>query len=279
MPKKISANRNKSRRIAKKSQAISFDKYDLYEQSVQSPKSDIELYVETYKELKNKKPKFFREDFCGTFSLAAEWVKLNSKHIAYGLDIDPEPMEYGRNYFDSKLSADQKKRLHIIEKNVLEPGLSPVDISVAMNFSYFCFKTRPLLKQYFKNVYNSLRKDGLFIVDIFGGSQCYDAIEDVHKKKKFTYYWDQVSFDPISNHALFYIHFRVKGKKVTKVFKYDWRMWSIPEVRELMEEVGFKKTHVYWEGTTRKGEGDGKFKRTEKGESCLSWIAYIAAEK
>ncbi len=279
MPKKISATRNKARRVAKKSQAIGFDKYDLYEESVQSPKSDVELYVQTYKELKNKKPKSFREDFCGTFSLSAEWVKLNPQHVAYGLDIDPEPMDYGRNYFDSKLSADQKKRLHIMEHNVLVAPLPAVDIAVAMNFSYFCFKTRPLLKQYFKNVYNSIRKDGLFIVDIFGGSQCYDAIEDVHKKKKFTYYWDQVSFDPISNFALFYIHFRVKGKKVTKVFKYDWRMWSIPEVRELMEEVGFKKTHVYWEGTTRKGEGDGKFKRTEKGESCLSWIAYIAAEK
>ena len=279
MPLTKSPTRNKARRIAKKTQAISFDKYDLYEKSVQSPRSDIEFYVQTYKELKKKKPKFFREDFCGTFSLSAEWVKFNSGHVAYGLDIDPEPMDYGRQYFESRLNADQKKRLHIKDHNVLVGPLPSVDVAVAMNFSYFCFKTRPLLKQYFQNVYNSIRKDGLFIVDIFGGSQCYDTIEDVHKKKKFTYYWDQVSFDPISNFALFYIHFRVNGKKVTKVFKYDWRMWSIPEVRELMEEVGFKKTHVYWEGTTRKGEGDGKFKRTEKGESCLSWIAYITAEK
>ena len=279
MPLTKSPTRNKARRIAKKSQAISFDKYDLYEKSVQSPRSDIEFYVQTYKELKKKKPKFFREDFCGTFSLSAEWVKFNSGHVAYGLDIDPEPMDYGRQYFESRLNADQKKRLHIQDHNVLVGPLPSVDVAVAMNFSYFCFKTRPLLKQYFQNVYNSIRKDGLFIVDIFGGSQCYDTIEDVHKKKKFTYYWDQVSFDPISNFALFYIHFRVNGKKVTKVFKYDWRMWSIPEVRELMEEVGFKKTHVYWEGTTRRGEGDGKFKRTEKGESCLSWIAYITAEK
>ena len=279
MSKNISSTRNKARRISKKAQAISFDKYDLYEESVQSPRSDVEFYVQTYKELKKKKPKFFREDFCGTFSLSAEWVKFNSNHVAYGLDIDPEPMDYGRKYYEGKLSADQKKRLHIADKNVLTGPLPAVDVAVAMNFSYFCFKNRPLLKKYFQNVYNSIRKDGLFIVDIFGGSQCYDAIEDVHKKKNFTYYWDQVSFDPISNFALFYIHFRVKGKKVTKVFKYDWRMWSIPEIRDLMEEVGFKKTHVYWEGTTRKGEGDGKFKRTEKGESCLSWIAYIAAEK
>jgi SAM-dependent methyltransferase len=206
-------------------------------------------------------------------------VKFNPRHIAYGLDIDPEPMTYGHQHHAERLTSDQKKRLHIIEQDVLSPGLPSVDIAVAMNFSYFCFKTRPLLKKYFENVYRSIKKDGLFIVDIFGGSQCQGPIEDVNRHKKFTYYWDQVSFDPISNHALFYIHFRVNGKKVTKVFKYDWRMWSIPEVREILQEVGFKRTHVYWEGTTRKGEGDGKFKRTEKGESCLSWIAYIVSEK
>ncbi|MEZ0392177.1 MAG: class I SAM-dependent methyltransferase, partial [Pseudobdellovibrionaceae bacterium] len=116
--------------------------------------------------------------------------------------------------------------------------------------------------------------------DCFGGSQCYDAIEEPTKHRGFTYYWDQTGFDPVSNRALFYIHFKPKGgKKVEKVFTYDWRMWSIPELREILEEVGFKKTHVYWEGTTKAGEGDGIFTRTEKGESCLSWIAYIAAEK
>ena len=56
-------------------------------------------------------------------------------------------------------------------------------------------------------------------------------------------------------------------------------MWSLPELREILAEVGFKKTHVYWEGTTKSGEGNGVFTRTEKGEACESWIAYIAAEK
>ena len=56
-------------------------------------------------------------------------------------------------------------------------------------------------------------------------------------------------------------------------------MWSIPELRELLAEVGFKKTHIYWEGTNRKGFGNGIFTRTEKGEPCESWIAYVVAEK
>jgi SAM-dependent methyltransferase len=267
------------RRIGKKTRPFSFDKYDLYKKAVQSPDSDVEFYTKVYKELRKKKPKYFREDFCGTFALSCEWVKLNKENIAYGLDIDPEPMEYGRAHYWSKLTEDQKKRVKILERNVLGPALPTVDIAVAMNFSYFCFKSRELLKKYFQNSYKSLKRDGLFIVDTFGGKQCQDAVEDVHKHKGFTYYWDQVSFDPVTGYALFYIHFKVNGQKIQKVFKYDWRMWTIPEIRELLEEAGFKKTHVYWEGTTRKGEGNGIFTRTEKGEACDSWIAYIAAEK
>lgn len=273
------ASQKARHRVGKKSRQVVFDKYDLYRKAVQSPDADVEFYDKSYRELKKKRATVFREDFCGTFSLAAEWVKLHKQNVAYGLDIDPEPMEYGRNFYWPKLREDQKKRLKILERNVLSPALPSVDIAVAMNFSYFVFKTRSLLRKYFENVYKSLKKDGIFIVDIFGGSQCQDAIEDVHRLKGFTYYWDQVSFDPVSQHALFYIHFRVKGQKVKKVFRYDWRMWSIPEVREIMEEAGFKKTHLYWEGTARNGSGDGVFTRTERGEACLSWIAYIIGEK
>ena len=56
-------------------------------------------------------------------------------------------------------------------------------------------------------------------------------------------------------------------------------MWSIPELKDILEEVGFKKVHVYWEGTDEDGDGDGEFKRVEKGEDCESWIAYLACEK
>lgn len=63
------------------------------------------------------------------------------------------------------------------------------------------------------------------------------------------------------------------------IFKYDWRMWSIPEIKEIMKEVGFKQTKVYWEGSKKDGSGNGKFTAVNKGEACLSWIAYVAGIK
>ena len=56
-------------------------------------------------------------------------------------------------------------------------------------------------------------------------------------------------------------------------------MWAIPELRDLLEEVGFKKVHIYWEGTTADGEGDGVFRPVTSGEECQAWVAYLIGEK
>lgn len=268
------------RRVHKISDKRQFDKYELYRKSVQSPDSDVEFFRDVYRELKKKDPKTLREDFSGTFLISCEWVKYKKHHVAHAVDLDPEPLDYGKRKNLVLLSDEQKKRLHVVEKNVLVPGLPHADIVCAMNFSYFVLKTREQMKAYFKNVLASLNKNGVFVADLFGGSLCQDSNEEKTSYRKFVYYWDQEDFDPVTHHAKFHIHFRLKGKpKEERVFTYDWRMWTIPELRELMAEVGFKKTHVYWEGTTKRGDGDGEFQRTEKGEACEAWIAYIAAEK
>jgi hypothetical protein len=279
MKKEISHKKKVRRRVERKHPRGGFDKYELYRKAVQSAENDVVFIQDTFKELKGREPRVFREDFCGTFALSTEWIKLNPRHQAVGVDLDPEPMAYGRQHYLSKLKPDQQKRMRLLEGNVLDPNLPKADIVAAMNFSYFCFKQREVMKQYFSSVYKSLNKDGMFLVDLFGGSQCYDAIEDTIKHKDFTYYWDQTGFDPVTNNALFHIHFRVNGKKIERVFSYDWRLWSIPELRDIMAEVGFKKTHVYWEGTAKDGTGDGNFTRVDHGESCQSWIAYIVGEK
>ena len=268
------------RRVHKISDKKDFDKYDLYRRSVQSPDTDVCFLRKVYRDLKKKDPRIFREDLCGTFALSCEWVRLSPKFQAIGVDLDPEPLEYGRSHNLSKLSEKQQQRIQLFEGNVLAEKLASADISVAMNFSYFIFQNRKIMKEYFLNVLRSVKKDGIFVIDIFGGSLCHDENEEKASHRKFTYYWQQENFDPVTNRAKFHIHYRLHGQaKKERVFSYDWRMWTIPELREILEEVGFKRTHVYWEGTTRKGEGDGVFTRTEKGEACQAWIAYIVAEK
>lgn len=275
------SSKKKSEKLKLGSKHQPFDKYALYKASVQSPETDVEYLRDTYKEHKKRLPTTLREDFCGTHAICCEWVKLSPKLKAIGVDLDPEPIEYGQKNYQSELSEDQRDRIQIVNMNVLEKGLPKADVIAALNFSYFIFKSRSVLKTYFENCLKSLNKDGILVVDCFGGSACMESNEEEteFEDEDFSYFWDQDLFDPVNNYALFHIHFKRKGeKKRTKLFTYDWRMWSIPEIREIMLEAGFKKAHVYWEGTTKDGEGDGEFKITTKGEECESWVSYVVGE-
>jgi hypothetical protein len=64
-----------------------------------------------------------------------------------------------------------------------------------------------------------------------------------------------------------------------KAFTYVWRLWTLPEILEMLAETGFKNPTVYWEGTDEDGEGDGVFTPETKGEADAGWIAYLVAEK
>ncbi len=260
-----------------------FDKYSLYTRAVQSPETDVEFFSQVYEECrKGTKPRVLREDFCGTFRLAIEWVKASSKARAIGIDLDLEPLEYGRTHYLPALSPKQKARITTIQANVMSSSLPKSDIIAAMNFSHYIFKSRLLMKKYLRQCWKSLNPNGIMVMDAFGGTLCQESNleETVFAKEGFSYLWDQEFFDPITHHAIFHIHFKRKGEgRRSKVFSYDWRMWTLPELREILLDAGFVRTHVYWEGTTRKGEGNGVFKRAEKGEECESWIAYVIGER
>ena len=260
-----------------------FDKYDLYQRAVQSPKEDVLFALETYKDLKKKKPETLREDFCGTFQLCCEWVKLKKHHKAFGLDLDSQPIEYGKKHHFLDLSQDEKKRVKIYKKNVLSSPLPKVDITLAQNFSYYLFKTRESLKSYFQNVHKHLNPKGVFFLDTFGGPDTEIDTEDKTFHGDFTYYWEQKDFNPLTRFVMCFIHFKKKyGKKQQQVFVYDWRLWTLPELCDLLKEVGFKKVHCYWEGLDSDGEGNGVFERVKRGsvlEACDSWVAYLVCEK
>ncbi len=55
----------------------------------------------------------------------------------------------------------------------------PVDIVLAMNFSYWLLLERELTIDYFKSVYIALVDDGIFFLDAYGG---YEAFQELKKK-------------------------------------------------------------------------------------------------
>ena len=71
------------------------DKYKCYLKSVQSPEHEVEFFDQAFKDEFRRKPTTLREDFCGTFSVCCEWVKLGKQRTAIGVDLDPEPLPWG----------------------------------------------------------------------------------------------------------------------------------------------------------------------------------------
>jgi SAM-dependent methyltransferase len=257
------------------------DKHDLYQKSVQAPDVDARFLARLYKKSNGKPGRSFREDFCGTAILSCEFVRLHRQNRAIGVDLHAPTLAWGKKHNVSELAEHQQRRLRLIQDNVLNVRSPKADIIAAMNFSYAVFKTRPELGAYIKNAYRSLKANGLFIMDGWGGSQSQVLMEERKRLSGFTYIWDQADFDPVSHHILCKIHFEFRdGSRMRNAFVYDWRLWTLPEMQELMIDAGFKDVHVLWEGTEVKtGEGNGVFRRVERGGDELAWIAYVVGKK
>ena len=255
------------------------DIHQLYEDAVQCVESEIDFVDQTYKKLRGRNAQTLREDFCGTMNTSCEWVRRRKNNLAYCVDLDRDVLAWGKANKLSKLDSQQQQRITIYRNDVRTVKTPPADIVLAMNFSYWIFKTRKEMVAYFRHIYASLNRDGVFFMDSFGGQEAYKEMLESTRYKGFTYVWDQHRYNPITGDGLFHIHFRFSdGSEINKAFTYDWRIWTLPEITEMLKEAGFRAS-VYWEGTGKDGKGNGIFTKSVKGEADASWIAYIIGEK
>ena len=256
------------------------DIHDLYEQSVQAVDLEVEFLRDTFRALRRRDPVSFREDFCGTASTSCEWVRTGARRRAIGVDIDAEVLDWGRRNRLARLPAAARARVKLLNDDVRSVVTDQVDIVGAFNFSYFYFKTREEMCAYFTRVRAALNPDGIFFLDAFGGPEASDLQKEKTKIDGFTYVWEQAEFEPVTSRILCHIHFKFPdGSKIKRAFTYDWRLWTLPELSELLVEAGFSKVRIYWEGDDGDGGGNGEFKEHATGEADLAWIAYLVAER
>ena len=261
------------------------DKFLCYQKSVQSPEHEIEFFEQAYRDAFRRKPYTLREDFCGTFAICCEWAKSDAKRTALGVDLCGETLQWGRENNLAKLTEPQQSRVRLIEQDVRKRNRPQVDILAAQNFSFWIFKTRAEVINYFKSARANLTNNGLLIMDMMGGGDCYiegqvDKRTIKKGKKGFKYFWKQVAYNPINHDASFSISFKFSdGSKLNDAFEYHWRFWSIPEVCEMLTEAGFSESHIYWEREDENGEDTGEWEKRNSAESCSVWIAYIVAVK
>jgi len=273
--------RLRSEIMARGKTASQADRHTLYQESVQDTEAEIDFIEDTWRQLRDRPAELLREDFCGTGNTACEWVQRDRQHYAIGIDLDAEVLKWGQINNLEQLDDDQYERIELLQDNVLDAEPELADIVLAMNFSYYLFLERADLLAYFRAVHAGLLDDGLFFLDAYGGYDAPKVLQEERECDGFTYIWDQASFNPIDSLMDCHIHFEFPDKsRMEKAFSYHWRLWTLPEIRELLSMAGFSKVTVYWEGTDEEtGEGDGVYLPSEIGDPDPGWVCYIVAEK
>ena len=265
------------------------NKHVLYQKAVQAPEAEIEFFEDRFRSISGREPVLMREDFCGTALLSVEWCKSNASRRALGVDLCKDTLQWGRLHNIEPAGENIAQRLSILNANVLDVIEPKADITCATNFSYGVFKTRDALRGYFEQARKGLNEDGLFILDMFGGTETVDVLEEERDvdDEEFTFIWEQEKFNPINHDILCHINFLFPdGSRMDKAFTYDWRLWTIPELTELLLEAGFNNVRVFWDEFEEDDEDEdneylestGKFIEVKEIDQQESWVSYIVAE-
>ncbi|KAJ2400592.1 hypothetical protein GGI23_001937 [Coemansia sp. RSA 2559] len=208
-----------------------------------------------------------REDFCGTAVLCAEWVNSNpcANRHAYGVDIDPEVIDYAKKHtLEQHIhGSDLDGRIKLVCADVLsvcgddsraqgsnhigERTVPRVDMIASFNYAMCYFHKRRDLVRYLRHSLGNLNDFGLLFCDLFGGHEAVrSGVSRMRNVGAFRYYFRQNSYDLVRSTIRFSLSFRMQdGSMLKDCFTYDFRVYSLCELREAMLEAGFDDVCVW----------------------------------
>lgn len=172
-------------------------------------------------------PLLLREDFCGTAILSREWCKTHVEREAYSTDLDTSVIAYARKQI-LEGGGPESDRVHVICDNVMnteaktDAGESAplVDIIASLNYATFYFHRRKDLVEYLKLCRARLRKGGIMVTDMMGGSDV-QLEKNMYKRElfsdqigPFTYVCEQSGFNLLTNVINLALGFRFPDGKV-----------------------------------------------------------------
>lgn len=251
------------------------DKFWAYEHALQSPEIDVELLQQIYKQARGRKARHLREDFCGSAATLCAWLQQGAKFTGEGYDIDAEVLEWGRATHFAPLGR-RARRAELRHADVRVRSARAPDIRCAFNFSYWLFLERREVLEYFRKARADLASDGVFVVDLNGGPEAFSEEEQVTDCGDFELVCHQTGVRPLDHTADLAMHFRFPdGSEMRDAFKYRWRIWSLPEVTDILRDAGFTDIRCHWDI----GEEETQYELTRSGHNDPAWIACLAALK
>ena len=98
---------------------------------------------------------------------------------------------------------------------------------------------------------------------------------DLSRARDFAASWHP---RPVGQYRLAYVGDNRDGTKMRNAFTYDWRLWTLPELRELLLDAGFATVDVYTEGwDDDEDDTDGIFRKRKWFDNQSAWVAYVVA--
>lgn len=269
------------------------DPLECYELCVQSPRH-VAAFL---RGLHGNLPATLYEDFCGTAAVSRRWVqdarRLGVPGDAVATDLDTSTVARAR---------DQAREDGIADAVMVRLGdalASPreaeaADLTFVGNFSIGYIHDRRTLIQYLSRC--KARLDlaqggfgsgghGAFVCDLYGGAGAFrlGGLERRHPgrgREIIRYTWVHEMADPMTAMVRNSISFRVEvdGEVVQewpRAFVYEWRLWSLAELRDAMLEAGFSRVEVFKDVNIAPGHAPKPVESpSELGED---WIVLVAA--
>ncbi|KAM3333894.1 hypothetical protein ACQJBY_028765 [Aegilops geniculata] len=211
-------------------------------------------------------------------------VKQKISDLVQGLNVTSDDGSTETNSCEQSDSSFTKCAANSTMSDAVLPGR---DIICAFNYSCCCLHKRKDLVLYFRHAFNALSKrGGIFVMDVYGGTSSECKLRLQRRFPSFTYFWEQEEFDILTRETRISLHFQVGKKQMIRhAFTYHWRLWSIPEIKDCLEEAGFKSIHVWVrEMPDTKSSGnakeytadrDVKYEELQRFNQADAWNAYV----
>lgn len=260
-------------------------KLDLYRHAVQHPEAEVQFFHRAWASCFGRNaelPTRLREDFAGTAAVAAEWVDLSDDHRAVAVEKHRPTARWAERAARRRLGV-RARDLHVVEADVFDLAAPRVDIVAATNFSAFIFHERDELRRYLRHARRCLGPRGLLVLDAFGGPGAMRPGEQARRVRPradadvppFTYVWEQRAFDHLTHRIDCRIHFQLGGSTRRDAFRYDWRLWTLPELLELMAEAGFDRADAWCD----EADEPGRYRPLRRLPAREDWVAYVIGVK
>jgi SAM-dependent methyltransferase len=252
------------------------DRHALYQRAVNAPEENIDFIQKVYRQMRGRAPRTLKEDFCGTALMAVAWAQRSPLNRSIGVDFDGPTLAWGQHNNVAPAGPAVARRVTLVQGDVLEDSPHQADVVAALNFSYYLLTTRRQLVTYFMNARSSLKPGGLFVLDCIGGTEAVGDFQEERDCGEFSYIWAQRSFNPLDHSSACSISFAFPdGSRLDPAFAYTWRMWTMPEIRDCLEEAGFGQVRIFWEYTT--DDEGAEYVEVSAEQNQEIWLTYLVA--